>query len=196
MTSFLAIDPGDVHVGFALLERESPRSFYLSMGVLHRESRDFVDLVESLGTLAGRVQHVIVEDYRVRPVGHQRFNHGATLRLLGAIEYVVSATTSASFSSVAPGNSRDLEQLRLDRVLDAWRESFAIRPNATHWRHADSAWRALGMYASMHHWVLYEPIARATEARWGTLRASTPRHRFVHNAQATDLTIPSVHWAL
>jgi len=192
--SLFAIDPGDVHVGFARLDVFTHTRYVLAMGVIHRDSWELVDLVDTLRDLTGNAHSCVVEDYRIRPVGHQRFNHGSTLRLLGALEYVINSTLTVNFATVPPGNPVELEQLRLRHVINAWREGFALRPNAANWRHADSAWRALALHMSTHHWRYYEPIVR--DKRGGTIRKATHSPMAPFQPNPHDLYIEPVEWTL
>lgn len=145
----IAIDPGDVHVGYAILERDEHES-RATMGVLHRPARDFVQLVETLAPLEENqfVSDIVVESFQHRPVGHQRFDTGETLQLIGALRFQTERQ-SIRYATVPPGNIEDLQRLFFARYLDKWVPS-TRRPLEA--KHAWSAWRVM-----MHFLMQVDP---------------------------------------
>jgi hypothetical protein len=88
--------------------------------------------------------HIVCEDFRIRRVGHQKFNAGNTLRFLGALEYGIKQIDQFSFSLVPPSDHWERENRELyGRVIFNYRKLWP-KPHDAAWNHCMSAWRALG----------------------------------------------------
>lgn len=179
---YLAIDPGDAHVGFASLQTTG-RSHYALTGVLHRQSRgDFATFVdEILALMPGESEHtLVVESFQVRPVGHQRFTAGETLQLIGALRFAAGARGLA-YATVMPGNAaKDLAGLGLAPRLDAW----LPQPRPSRWEHAWSAWRVLGRFMLGHD---TERLLHFTNREM-----RTSMRQDLHSAYTKDLLSPTL----
>lgn len=145
---YIGIDPGEAWCGFAALEatpdytRVEARSYSIAshsgyLGMV----RDIADLLPH-----AKRTHIVAEDFRIRRAGHQSFNAGNTLRMLGALEYAASDIKAFSFSLVSPNDHvEDMTRELYGRVLFNYRNHW---PKSRHssWRHCLSAWRVLGQY--------------------------------------------------
>ena len=138
----IGIDPGDVHVGYAILDRDESDT-RVRMGVVHRPSRTFAALVNQLvdGAEGGMI---VCESFQSRPVGHQRFDGGMTSQLIGALRYLTEER-GINFMTVPPGKIEELHELYLDRYIEKWMPHRAQR-----WNHALSAWRVVGQFLLRH----------------------------------------------
>ncbi len=199
---FLAFDPGDVWLGFAALqidtetgsERRPVTEMHTVTRVLHVPSHNFTGAVrEALFYGLGKPAIVIAEDYRMRPVGHQRFNAGLTLRMLGALEYATSQYPKSSWVQVPPGNSeRELPQLLGPTFFPEWQTSWA-NPKDANWRHALSAWRVLARYLMKEHATLLQQIRRVETHE--TMRLM-PHWLPFQTQRINDLSAPAARWTL
>lgn len=140
---YVGIDPGARWTGVAILHRREKRVTLHTMVI---DGDD--DLYLPVGWLASYLKgwspgRVIAESFRVRPVGHQAFSNVSTARLLGALEWE-TYRQGWSWSVEPPGDiARDLERLKLAKILASWRSSWPESGDAR-WGHALSAWRVLG----------------------------------------------------
>jgi hypothetical protein len=146
---YIGIDPGEAWCGFAALStdadilddiRAEARTYdvakhggYLGM------VKDIIDLIPHM-----RETHIIVEDFRIRASGHQRFSRGDTLRFIGALEYATEKISTFHWHLVPPGNIKVARNL-FGRALRTYRERWP-HEGSDEWGHCVSAWRALGMY--------------------------------------------------
>jgi hypothetical protein len=121
MRVFIAIDPGERWTGLAVLTSFEDAAVLL-LGVIDNGDDPFrqVGIIdEILGKVKG-VPVLCLEDYRVRPVGHQRFTRGQTLRALGALEYI-ARRASVPTVLVQPGNiKKDLNAFKINKLLKVW----------------------------------------------------------------------------
>jgi hypothetical protein len=148
---YVGIDPGEVWCGFAALLfdangdiRAEARSHSIAAhGGYLGMVRDLVDLIPH-----ARQTRLIVEDFRIRASGHQRFNHGNTLRMLGALEYASSKIPTFSWYLVSPGSSRDTHNL-FGKTLRNYHKRWP-NPGDDAWTHCMSAWRVLGHHLLKH----------------------------------------------
>jgi hypothetical protein len=136
---YIAIDPGEVWLGMAALEINLDGVLAESR-VLHLPSRPHIGSV--IDDLAIHFPATIIcEDYRVQPVGHQRFSGGDTLKVIGALE-AHALNSGCRFFTIQPGSADEVEDL-FGGWMQEWREQFQV---ASQWRHAMSAWRVLGRH--------------------------------------------------
>lgn len=150
---YVGIDPGEAWCGFAALDisskheiRVEARTYSVKAhnGYLQM-AHDLVDLLPH-----ARQAHIVVEDFRIRRSGHQRFSHGDTLRFLGALEFGVTSVDAFKFFLVPPNDRGEQETKELfGRVLFSYRKTW---PRNRHhaWGHCISAWRVLGNHL-FHH---------------------------------------------
>lgn len=136
---FIGIDPGEKWVGIAMLEVRGSRWHAETRVLSVAARRNLLEVVEDV--LIWAPATIIAEDYRVRPVGHQRFTQGYTLRLLGALE--VTAIKLGKWITLLPGPSAELEMLQLGRFINRQDWGQHTNPN---WQHALSAWRIVGRH--------------------------------------------------
>jgi hypothetical protein len=136
---FIAIDPGEKWVGIAMMETRGT-AWRAESRVLSVEARQHIlEVAQDALTWAPAI--VLAESFQVRPVGHNAFSGGYTLKLLGALE-AVARLKDATWLTMMPGPSADLEMLQIGRFIQ---KTFS-EPSSPQWRHAISAWRILGRH--------------------------------------------------
>lgn len=186
---FIGVDPGDRWVGYAVLSVEfGVRSkIYTSCGVLDLELR-------GIAGAAGFIYDALpaelaVEDYRVRPQGFNKFSRGATLRLIGALEYIVAARSGHSLLLIPPASpDAELKELRLDGWLNDWREDWP-RPKDPAWDHARSAWRVLARALLREDSSLLLSVGKATDPKpHPTMRDGV--------SSRTEFHAPTTKWSI
>lgn len=176
MKTIIAIDPGERWTGIAVMQVMPELSVWL-FGVLDSR-KDYLRPVTVLESVLSRTPNpfLVLEDYRVRPVGHQRFTRGITLRAIGALEYV-ARRSEVEQTKIPPGNiDQELNRLGIDRILRRWRKNWT---RVTNWEHGRSAWRLMGQHVLRHcpdHGVFFDrsiessvvlnSIARKTADPW------------------------------
>lgn len=144
---YVGIDPGESWCGFAALDvtsrkevRVEARTYSVKAhGGYLQMSHDLIDLLPH-----SRSACIVVEDFRIRRSGHQRFSAGNTLRFLGALEYAVSCIDTFSFHLIPPNDHGERETKELfGHVLKNYRRTW---PRNRHhaWGHCVSGWRVLG----------------------------------------------------
>lgn len=142
---YVGIDPGAAWCGFAALNvgKHSIRAAAATYG---RDDRSLTSIVRTLLPFAHTDEiTVIAEDFQIRSVGHQRFNRGDTLRLLGALEYE-SLSAGWSWNLIAPGSWKDeLPKLFGNELIADYKQRWPLRGHAN-WDHCLSAWRVLGRF--------------------------------------------------
>lgn len=168
---YLSFDPGDrwVGVALALVTKDEWRvesavldcraEMLRAAGLLETCLSSMA--VQSLG-MQGADLVVVCEDFRVRPQKHNTFDHGRTLRLLGALEYVATRQfTGVAFELIPAGNAdHELPLLAIGATLGKWAKR-GWKPSArTEWQHARSAWRALARYLLTHQPGMLKRFAR------------------------------------
>jgi hypothetical protein len=150
---YVGIDPGESWCGFAALETTSKKKIRVEartysvkahQGYLQM-ARDLMDIIPR-----GRQLNFVCEDFRIRRSGHQGFNHGDTLRLLGALEYgVASRDEQSHFFLVPPNDNGEHETKELfGNILRSYRSTWPKTYRS--WGHCVSAWRVLGNHL-FHH---------------------------------------------
>lgn len=186
---WIAFDPGERWTGVAGL---------LSSGVNHQAEAYVLDadelgpyqpgdyLASVLQRLSGRFRStVIAEEYRQRPVGHQRWAGGGTLRLLGVLEYV-TRRWEATWEQQLPGDpDEELGLLKLTPWLNRWQELWPVRVDRT-WRHALAAWRVLGKHLLWKDVQVLRMLTSAPKFRVG------PPALFP--GRKGTLGAPTIHW--
>lgn len=147
---YVGIDPGSSWCGFAALEITSDnvvRAEARTYSVKNRRN-GWLDMVGDLFNLLphARRTSLVVEDFQIRQSGHQRFDHGDTLRFLGALEHGARGITMFDFHLIAPNDRGDREnRLLYGRILDHYRKKWP-GPRRPPWSHCVSAWRVLGYH--------------------------------------------------
>lgn len=171
-----AIDPGDRWVGLASLHSMPERGgikYGLNIGVMDRSTRSLREAVDN--ALRSRPEHLIVEEFRARPQGHQRFSELKTPRLIGALEYA----SPGPVHFVPAGNAdEDVPRLLGRDLMKMWKGGMDARgfgQDFTLWRHGWSAWRALALYILKNDVSLLERLRSAgrTEFRMSDLTFPT-----------------------
>ena len=194
---FIAVDPGEVWCGIARLDAGpllNPKNVCVGVQiradarVLHIPSRGIYRTVTE--TLWALPATVVVEDYRVRPVGHARFHGGDTLRLIGALEMHTCGTRNSTFVTVAAGNAdKELPQLTNGAFQD-W-ETFWPQPHSKQWNHSRSAWRVLLRYLMQHEPTLLHYLREpALQATFKAHKATFP----LAHPSPNDLLAPGALW--
>lgn len=143
MKTWIGIDPGDRWTGIAVIQEVSKSELRAETGVIDGQDDIYraVDLLSMF--LKPRNTSVIVEQYSVRPVGHQWFTKALAVRLIGAIEYV-SRKQRCTFTTIPPGDPNDVvTKMGIDSFI---KSVVNVSLGDKRWRHALSAWRALALY--------------------------------------------------
>ena len=166
----IGVDPGDRWTGVAqlLIDRQS---LVLSTFVLDGANRSINEIVDL--TIPAIECTVIAEEFRQRPIGHQRFGGGLTSRLLGALEYK-SVLFKGQWSTVQAGAPSAVWGYPIGLMLKYWKQHWP-RESDSRWEHALSAWRVICT---------------------SLMREQTPIYRLISNVKATEMslddnTIPS-----
>lgn len=153
---YIGIDPGEKWCGFAALDvtsegivRVEARTYSVSeRGGYLQTAHDLIDLLPH-----ARKTHVIVEDFRIRKAGHQRFSSGDTLRFIGALEFGAKSVDAFEFFLIPPSDHGAQETRELfGPILQTYRRKTWPRPSHPAWNHCLSAWRVLG-----HHLFKTDP---------------------------------------
>lgn len=145
---FVGVDPGEAHVGFAILNikrTQHSRLWTLNMGVFDVEHHGFYHVVEQLCDLpqvSNMSVDIIIESYQQRPVGHQAFNTPLTPQFIGAIRMLGHIQESESYL-IPPGPIDDLDRLFFTQILQQWEPK---EQTHKHWKHALSALRVIGIH--------------------------------------------------
>jgi len=144
MRIWVGIDPGSAWTGYACVVRHKKQytlqtcSISTSNG-LHR----ITSILQKHFGLFDE-GHVWAEDFKLRPLGHQQFNRGGTLRLLGSLEFV-TRQEEFGWDLIQPGDIEgDLKGLGFVKWLKKWKKMWPSADRGQ-WGHAFSAWRVLGM---------------------------------------------------
>lgn len=187
----LGIDPGEAWCGFAALQMER-RFLRVQASTFSTDNRNVFRMVQTLLPFPKYENVTVVcEDFQVRPVGHQRFTRGQTLRLIGALEYHV-INQGWLWRLIPPGKwQRELPQIFGNNFLSSYREHWPDKTNPQ-WDHCLSAWRVIGRYLLAEQLLsVLKPIRsrahalRNDDAFWAD---SAP---WVHaHARRDDLTAP------
>lgn len=142
MKTWIGIDPGDRWTGIAVIQEISKSELRAEAGVIDGQD-DIYRTVDLLPTFLNPGTSVIVEQYSVRPVGHQWFTKALAIRLIGAIEYV-SRKQRCTFTMVPPGDPTDVvTKMGIDSFI---KSVVGIPLRDKRWRHALSAWRVLALH--------------------------------------------------
>lgn len=139
---YVGVDPGARWTGIATVEVRG-RRMRLRSYVVDGE-KDLYDPVSFvLRRIGTRPAELAMENYLVRPVGHQAWSGAETARVIGALEWAAREAGWPTFY-YAPGNAREhLEGLKVGRILREWAEGW---PPSKAWDHAWSAWRVLTIH--------------------------------------------------
>lgn len=171
---YVGIDPGEQWCGFAALEitsddvvRVEARTYSIRLrhGWL-RMARDLVALLPH-----SRPATIVCEDFQVRKVGHQRFNHGDTLRFIGALQYGFGSVRFHTFHLESPNDrGRKEVPMMFGNAFIRYRNRW---PHArdSEWNHCVSAWRVLGSFLLRHDPEALQRIHR--------LKRSHPAQRWI-----------------
>lgn len=146
---YIGIDPGEAWCGFAALDVISSTAIRVEARTYSVTVRGgYLNMVNSILDLLphNRPTTIIAEDFQIRHTRHQSFNHGNTLRFLGALEHGVSEIDAFQFSLIPPSDHGERETRGLfGHVLFNYRDRWP-RARSAPWNHCLSAWRAIGIY--------------------------------------------------
>jgi len=181
--NWLAVDPGDRWAGFARLAINQGAAM-AETGVLDVAKRSFRDTVDFLlgGAFRGTL---VVEQYRQRPQGHNAFDGGETLQLMGALRYFADARSCAWALVPAGDPDRELPMLGLDGFVERYRRYWPDKGNQK-WQHARAAWRHLGMHLLKAQPELMLALGEPLDPK---LSPSD-----FHQRSLFDLNAPVIHW--
>jgi hypothetical protein len=144
--TIVAIDPGDVHTGIAVIEVHGKISLWSTMVAYSDE--DYLRPVSIVENVLKRPTptYLAMENFNFRAVGHQSGSKGLTPRLIGALEYLAKIYKIPPAFFFPPGNiEKDLKGLHLYEILDMWNW-----PYHRYAEHGRSAWRIMGMTILNH----------------------------------------------
>lgn len=131
MTRFIAIDPGERWVGVAALGLLRDR-WTLEMGQIERRSAALAPVIDMLECWK---PHVMAwERFQHRSQGHQTFNGGGTLQLIGAMRYQAERK-SRRWREEHTANPETLKHYPIYKILQAWDRDVSS--------HVHSAWRVM-----------------------------------------------------
>lgn len=171
----VGIDPGERWTGFAVLDLSMTAPWRAQAGVLDA-SEDLYRVTDRARYLSPPDSHVAIEEYHVRPAGHQQWTRAMTVRLIGSIEYALRESTAKTFFYPAGDASKDLGLLNISRSIMSWKREHWT-PRKKQWSHALSAWRILGLHMLDHF-----PDALAILAKCDpTITRSPQDTRFIHD---------------
>lgn len=182
----VGIDPGDAWCGFVALNLEK-RFIRIESRTYAREPRPLYRMTDALLPFhpSDRIT-VVVENYQMRGVGHQRFSQGHTLRLLGALEYVC-AKNRWDWHVVPPGPwKREVPNI-FGAFVPSYREHWPDNGSAE-WDHCLSAWRVLGRYLMRDQFLpMLARLRKKAAAEWDECAP------FIHTRiYAGDLVAPAM----
>lgn len=148
--TFIGVDPGEVHCGWAKLNLipGKGRTLYIATcGVVHIPSDTFKGLIDMLVPERPLLAHreLIVEEYRQRPVGHQAFKQSTTAQLIGGFRYVAEKYQIPLTMIPAGDPDAELDRLVLGRYIKHWSARWR-NPGNKNWQHARAAWRVLARH--------------------------------------------------
>lgn len=197
---YLAFDPGDKWCGVAALAANPTiDTVCAETRVLCASDRSFASLINDMSWRYARKGCVpdasmvtgIGEDFRVRPVGHQRFTAAHPVKILGALQYRFELDGSP-WHLVAPGNAEREVPMLVNELLSDWREHWRASSDAN-WRHAWSAWRVL-----LRHLMANDPALLRTLRMQGVSETRTETRRWLplQQVQTHDLITPAVRWTV
>lgn len=193
-TPYIAFDPGDRWTGLAVMGQcqRDPRCWFAEAAILDQQRRPrFIAakyLRHYLSQSRRDVAHVVAERYQVRAEGHQRWNQGETLKLLGALEYE-ALHWGATWSTEPPGDPEQLRHLPLWNLVHPWSRYWDVHAA---WQHTRSAWRVLAMYLLRTRPQVLDAVERLR--RPSTMDAS-PFGRF-KGLSARDGVAPTLYWEM
>lgn len=191
MERILAFDPGEVWCGLAAFSiNRKKNELFAETRVLNLRERTFKVAVDEC-TFVGLPATVVCEDYRVRPVGHQRFTSGMTLQLIGAIRYTTEAH-GCRLHTIPPGNAEKEVPEIVGDFFGRWRATHPT-PHAAEWNHAFSAWRVLLRHLMKTDVAL---LMRLRDVRVQATFTTTARWLPSVSKAASDLLAPAGRWSL
>lgn len=190
MRRILAFDPGEVWFGMAALAVDPRKNVIRAeTRVLHMPSRSFHALINEV-TMLGLPADVVCEDYRVRPVGHQRWSSGETLKAIGALRYVTEGSVESSWQVIPPGSITEVPEM-VGSLLVKWSERFE-KANDAEWNHAFSAWRVLFRYLMKHD---TDTLMRLRNTKIQRTWRELPHWLPVTTRKPNDLLAPAAGWS-
>lgn len=187
---YVGVDPGEQWCGVAVLDTGTTRVVRAESRVYAIKQRGYIGVVDHLMDILPHARRttMIVEDYRVRGSGHQRFGRADTLRMIGALEYAVHQLPAYTWAMIAPGSDSEVRLLfanTIDQYRARWPETGDKR-----WRHCFSAWRVLGRYLMGHQTQLLKELRSKQTAK--TLHSV---QRWLPTARKPrDLIAPAMAW--
>lgn len=187
---YVGIDPGEAHVGFAILNiKRTMRSrlWTLNMGVLDVKHHGFYHIVDTIGDLpqvSNMTIEMIIESYQQRPVGHQSFNTALTPQFIGAFRYIAHVQETEVYM-IQPGPPEDLDKLYFTPILQQWGPGASTHK---HWKHALSALRVVAirlMTANPERLAELQSATQVKELDW---------ERLGPEDSSEDFATPPVQW--
>jgi hypothetical protein len=142
----IGIDPGERWTGMAFLRTRKSTMMTAEIGIIDGSQNRYL----SVELLNEEIEdedevHVVCEDYVVRPVGHQRFTHAYTVRVIGALEYVTHFHRKTWDTLPAGDPDKQLKLLGLSNLFIQWSMEWPER-NRPQWHHGRAAWRVLAQW--------------------------------------------------
>lgn len=187
----IGIDPGERWVGLAALWIDlKQRVVHGESRVFDAEPRGFAKTIRAVVPLSTLGTIFAAEDFRVRPLGHNAFTYGVTLRLLGGLQYAVEQH-GHKWELIPPGKTREVPMI-FGSLLDAWRDEWPLNRDP-HWEHCLSAWRVLGRYLLRHDPAVLAVLRKPTVA--SSLRVTSHWLSYL-TPKDTDLVAPTALWTV
>lgn len=143
--TLIGVDPGERWVGVCKLSSNRGGTVWmLGWGVIDRQQLPSLTRIADLIFFGQRVRSLACEEFRTRPVGHQAFDPGNTLQLIGALRYVAEMKRVPFHFVPAADPNRALKNMGLS--------FFSAQIKGRNLGHARSALRVL-----LHALLLRDP---------------------------------------
>jgi hypothetical protein len=174
--TLMSVDPGERWTGWARLQLGRRRWTAWHGLIDGHQHPGLFNIVRAITSMPADAR--IAESYQLRPVLHQAFKGGATLRLLGALQYATEQQ-GQGWHEVPPDNPNKLNKMPMAKVLEELGH-YSVS------KHTLSAWRI------MMQWMMFHLPERAMQLQQWSQRTSRAG-RIVpqpHNSSFTWLCLP------
>lgn len=188
----IGIDPGEAWCGIAALNIKK-RSVVAEARTLAIKPRTPISIVRAALPFSKKDEVIVIaENYNFRPVGHQRFSTGQTVRLLGALEFY-TRDMNWKWHLIPPGPwQKEIPLIFGNNLLAEYRRHWP-QPRHQNWDHCMSAWRVLGRYLLTEQLTsVLAPLRKkhgiGDDAYWHPADSFMP----VRSTRKADLIAPAV----
>lgn len=179
----VGVDPGNRWTGVATLLVDATHISAIML-VLDSQAYSIKFLTDVI--IHDQAKTVVAEEYRNRPIGHQRFNAPLTPRLLGALEYR-AISVGATWAKIPAAPFDAVKAFPIWKRIEVWKEHCQA-PTDHRWSHAFSAWRVLSAYVLRNKPRVHTAIERS--------RRSSLEYDELTAMRRSDLVAPVISWRL